>query len=58
MAFELIQFPDVLQSIAKDLSPNKLCTYLYHLSGKVSLPPDHMRTFLLKCMRSTTLLVA
>lgn len=50
MAFELIQFPDVLQSIAKDLSPNKLCTYLYQLSGKVSLPPRPHANLTRKCM--------
>lgn len=35
MAFELIQFPDVMAAIAKELAPNRLCNYLYNLSGKV-----------------------
>eukprot|EP00953_Heterococcus_sp_UTEX-ZZ885_P011856 6843-Heterococcus_DN1.PRE.2 len=34
LAFELMQFTDVLQDFMKDLMPNRLCDYLYALAIK------------------------
>mmetsp|Transcript_18993 Transcript_18993/g.28019 ORF Transcript_18993/g.28019 Transcript_18993/m.28019 type:complete len:132 (-) Transcript_18993:49-444(-) len=34
LAFELTQFREVLDEFRKDLMPNRLCEYLYQLSGK------------------------
>ncbi|MBF2098842.1 MAG: arginine--tRNA ligase [Gloeomargaritaceae cyanobacterium C42_A2020_066] len=34
LAKHLLQFPDVIQSVAQDLLPHRLCTYLFELSQK------------------------
>lgn len=35
LAFELLQFPDIIELIKKDLMSNRLCGYLYTIADKV-----------------------